>query len=40
VFLVRIAVLSAAYNAILTPIFFPLIRRVAESSRSKKVFRW
>jgi rod shape-determining protein MreD len=40
VFLFRIAVLSAAYNAILTPIFFPLIRRVAETSRAKKVFRW
>jgi rod shape-determining protein MreD len=40
VFLLRIAVLSAAYNAILTPIFFPLIRRVAESSRARKVFRW
>ncbi|MDP9342303.1 MAG: rod shape-determining protein MreD [Actinomycetota bacterium] len=40
VYLLRIAVLSAAYNAILTPLFFPLIRRVAESSRAKKVFRW
>src|SRR5436309_11611279 len=37
---VRIAVLAGAYNAILTPLFFPVLRRVAESSRAKRVFRW
>jgi hypothetical protein len=35
-----VALLSAAYNAVLTPILFPLIRRLVESSRAKKVFRW
>ena len=37
---VRIALLAGLYNAVLTPILFPVIRRVAESSRAKKVFRW
>ena len=36
----RIALLSGVYNAILTPLLFPLVRRVAESSRARKVFRW
>ena len=39
-FLARVAFLSAIYNAVLTPILFPLLRRVAESSRPKRVFRW
>lgn len=39
-FLLRTAVLSALYNAALTPIFYPVLRRVAEASRAKKVFRW
>jgi rod shape-determining protein MreD len=39
-FVVRIALLSGLYNAILTPLAYPLIRRVAESSRPRKVFRW
>jgi rod shape-determining protein MreD len=39
-YLVRVALLSGVYNAILTPLAYPLIRRVAESSRPKKVFRW
>jgi rod shape-determining protein MreD len=39
-YLVQIAVLSGIYNAILTPLAFPVVRRVAESSRAKKVFRW
>jgi rod shape-determining protein MreD len=39
-YLVRIALLSGLYNAVLTPLAFPLIRRVAESSRTRKVFRW
>lgn len=37
---VRVALLSGLYNALLTPILFPVIRRVAESSRARKVFRW
>jgi rod shape-determining protein MreD len=39
-FLLRIAFLSAIYNALLTPLAFPLLRRLAELSRSKKVYRW
>ena len=37
---VRVALLTGLYNAVLTPILFPVIRRVAEASRAKKVFRW
>jgi len=40
VYLMRVAALSAAYNAILTPIAYPLIRRIAEGSRSQRVVRW
>jgi rod shape-determining protein MreD len=36
----RVAVLSAMYNGILTPLAYPIIRRVAEGSRAKRVFRW
>jgi len=32
--------LSAVYNAILTPLVFPLIRRAGEGSRSRRVARW
>jgi rod shape-determining protein MreD len=39
-FLLRVAVLSAVYNAILTPVAYPLLRRVAETTRTKKVHRW
>jgi rod shape-determining protein MreD len=39
-FLLRIALLSAVYNAVLTPIFYPVLRRVTEASRPKKVYRW
>jgi rod shape-determining protein MreD len=39
-FLLRVAVLSAVYNAILTPLAYPLIRRVAERTRARKVHRW
>jgi rod shape-determining protein MreD len=36
----QIALLSGLYNAILTPFVFPLVRRLAASSRAKRVFRW
>jgi rod shape-determining protein MreD len=36
----RVAALSALYNALLTPIAFPILRRAAEGSRSHRVFRW
>lgn len=39
-FLLRVAFLSAAYNALLTPLLFPLIRRVAERTRPQRVYRW
>ena len=39
-YLARVALLSAAYNAILTPIFYPVLRRTAEASRTKRVTRW
>ena len=39
-FLIRIAFLSAIYNAILTPLLFPVLRRVADLSRPTKVHRW
>ena len=38
--LVRTALLAGAYNAILTPLCFPILRRVAEASRAKRVYRW
>jgi rod shape-determining protein MreD len=38
--LLRVALLAAAYNAVLTPILFPVVRRVAESSRTPRAFRW
>jgi hypothetical protein len=40
VYLLRIALLSAVYNAVLTPILYPVLRRVTEASRPKKVYRW
>lgn len=39
-YLLRIAVLSAIYNAILTPLVFPIMRRAAQGSRSRRVVRW
>jgi rod shape-determining protein MreD len=39
-FQLQIALLTGAYNAMLTPFVFPLVRRLAETSRSKRVFRW
>jgi rod shape-determining protein MreD len=39
-YLLRTAVLSGIYNAVLTPIFFPVLRRVTEASRPKKIYRW
>jgi rod shape-determining protein MreD len=39
-YLFRVAFLSAIYNAILTPLLYPLLRRVAEHTRRQKVYRW
>jgi rod shape-determining protein MreD len=40
IYLLRVAVLSAIYNAILTPLVFPIMRRAAQGSRSRRVVRW
>jgi rod shape-determining protein MreD len=40
VYVLRIALLSGIYNALLTPLLFPLLRRVAERSRTARVHRW
>ena len=39
-FALRVALLSGLYNAILTPIVFPLLRRVFEGSRPQRVVRF
>ena len=39
-YLFRVAALSAIYNAVLTPLVFPILRRAAEGSRSHRVIRW
>lgn len=39
-YLLRVAALSAVYNAILTPLLYPLLRRVVEGSRARRVIRW
>ncbi len=39
-FAAKVAVLTAAYNAVLTPIVFPVIRRLAEGSRPRRVVRF
>lgn len=39
-FLLRTAILSAIYNAVLTPLLYPVLKRVAELSRTHKVYRW
>jgi rod shape-determining protein MreD len=38
--LVTVAGLSALYNAILTPLLFPLLRRLAEGSERQRIRRW
>ena len=39
-YLFRVALLSALYNALLTPLVYPILRRAAEGSRSRRVLRW
>ena len=39
-YVLRIALLSGLYNALLTPLLFPLVRRIAELSRPTRVHRW
>lgn len=40
VYAVRVTLLTAVYNAILTPIVYPLLRRVIEGSRPQRVVRF
>jgi len=39
-FSLRVALLTAVYNAILTPLVYPLLRRIFEGSRPKRVVRF
>lgn len=39
-YLVRVAALSGLYNAILTPLVYPVLRRAVAASRTEKVVRW
>jgi hypothetical protein len=36
---VKVALLTALYNAVLTPIVSPLIRRIIEGSKPRRVVR-
>jgi hypothetical protein len=37
---IRVALLAALYNAVLTPILYPLLRRIVEGSRPRRVVRF
>jgi len=39
-FSLRVALLTAIYNAILTPLIYPVLRRIFEGSRPKRVVRF
>jgi rod shape-determining protein MreD len=39
-FSLRVALLTALYNAILTPLVYPVLRRIFEGSRPKRVVRF
>lgn len=39
-FAARTAFLAGLYGAILTPLFYPVVRRLSESSRTPRVIRW
>lgn len=39
-FALRTALLAGLYGAILTPLFYPVVRRLSESSRTRRVIRW
>jgi rod shape-determining protein MreD len=36
----KVALLAAAYNAVLTPLLYPLLRRISEGARPRKVVRF
>jgi len=37
---VKVALLTATYNAVLTPILYPVLRRITEGSRPRRVVRF
>ena len=37
---VKVALLTAAYNAVLTPILYPVLRRITQGSRPRRVVRF
>ncbi|MEX0992192.1 MAG: rod shape-determining protein MreD [Actinomycetota bacterium] len=39
-YLLKVALLSGAYNALLTPVVYPLLKRVSQASSARRVFRW
>ena len=39
-YLLKTAFLSAIYNGLLTPIVYPILRRVTDTSEARSVFRW
>jgi len=39
-YLLKMAFLSAIYNGLLTPIVYPILRRVTDTSDARSVFRW
>jgi rod shape-determining protein MreD len=39
-YLLRIALFSGIYNALLTPIVYPILRRISEANRTPSLFRW
>lgn len=39
-YLLRVALLTGLYGALLTPLVYPVIRRLMQSSRVKRIVRW
>ena len=39
-YLFKTAFFSSIYNAVLTPVVYPLLRRLSEDTRASRVFRW
>ena len=37
---IKVALVTAVYGAVLTPIVYPLLRRILEGSRPRKVVRF
>lgn len=38
--LLRVALFSGIYNGLLTPVVFPILRRISEANRAPSLFRW